>query len=124
MRRCGKRCIGLVGGVVAAVTYCFPAVAKLQEAQMVNQRALSQVNCSGSTCDTSSYTTTSWLEGPDYFIERIDEQTRYFVDVPLEPRAALQPRLQYLDLDSHERFRWGTWPRPAPLPPQDVRRAR
>jgi hypothetical protein len=86
--------IGLVGAAIATVAYCLPVAAKLQEAQMVNQRALSQVNCTASACDTSSYTTTSWLEGPDYFI---DEQARYFVDVPTSQQEELM-RLPQLDL--------------------------
>ena len=74
---------------------------------MINQRALSQVNCAGSTCDTSSYTTTSWLEGPDYFI---DEKTRYFVDVPASQQEELIrfPQLDLVDTAFVRQFRQPT----------------
>jgi hypothetical protein len=88
--------IGLVGVALATVAYFVPGMSKFQEAQSINQRALSQIDCTGSECDSSRYTTSSWLEGPDYFI---DMETRYFVDVPSADResATRFPPLDFAD---------------------------
>jgi hypothetical protein len=95
--------LGLVGVVLASVVYFVPAPRQLQEAQTINQRALSQIDCAGSACNTSRYTT-SWLEGPDYFI---DEQTKYFIEVPSsqQENSARFPPLDFADTAFIKAFR-------------------
>jgi len=44
----------------------------------VNLHALSQINCDGDTCDTSTYSTDSESEEPNYIVAI---RTGYFIDI-------------------------------------------
>jgi len=71
--------MGVVGAALAASAYVVHALPELKHQQQINRDSLSRITCTGSTCDSSEYTT-DWLhEDPDYLI---DAQTRFFLEVP------------------------------------------
>src|SRR5438445_9646588 len=71
--------IGVVGVLLTACVYLYPAYDDLQSSQKTNLRTLSEINCANPTCDTSEFSTDWQLGGPDYLVDR---QTRYFLSVP------------------------------------------
>lgn len=66
--------------LLTACIYFAAALPDLRRAQRTNEYALSEIDCTGSSCDTSKFTTDSQHQDPDYVV---DGETRYFVDVPV-----------------------------------------
>jgi len=71
--------IGAIATVLSVILYAATVYPAVRECQATNQRALSEISCVGSTCDTSSYTTDWSIGGSDYII---DTDTRLIIDVP------------------------------------------
>jgi hypothetical protein len=72
--------MGLVGTLLAACILFASAYPGLRRAQRTNEYALSEIDCTGSGCDTSRFTTDSQHQEPDYVV---DAATRFFLDVPV-----------------------------------------
>jgi hypothetical protein len=70
-----------VAAVITVFVFVGSAYRSLRRWQEINLRTLSEINCTGNSCDTSKFTTDWQLGGPDYVV---DSQTRYFINVPQE----------------------------------------
>lgn len=91
--------IGVVAALVTAFVYIVSAYPFVQRCERDSWRALSEIDCSGGTCDTSQFTTDWQLEEPDYVIYVNDTQTLYLIAFPAstEEVPAHFPPLDYLD---------------------------
>jgi hypothetical protein len=108
-RRVGRRIarfsvlIGLAGALLTALASVASAYPLLLRWRDVNQHALSEISCTGAMCDSSTYSTDSRWDDPDYVI---DAETRFFIDVTNSTAAAGRfPQLDYSDPDFIARFR-------------------
>jgi len=96
--------IGLLGTVLLGLLYLaavFPSLGQWKEA---NERALSLIECSGSACDTSKFTTDLESSSPDYVV---DSKTRYLLNTPAPTKeypAHFSP-LDYIDIEFIAKFR-------------------
>lgn len=86
-------CLGLLGSGLTVFAYLAPAYRTLERSHEINRRALSEIECTETTCDSSLFATdTKGLE-PDYVI---DEKTRFFLDFS-SPAEENLPRFAPLD---------------------------
>jgi hypothetical protein len=71
--------IGAVGALLTMLVYAASAYTALRDQTEINRRSLSEITCTGATCDTSVFVADWSLEGSDYVI---DAQTKYFIATP------------------------------------------
>jgi Putative DNA-binding domain len=96
--------MGLAAAFLAAFVFIADAYPAARLWKDINLRTLSEISCSGATCDTSVYTTDWQLSGSDYVV---DAQTRYLIDVPTSSAGNLVrfTPLDYSDTAFIARFR-------------------
>src|SRR5229473_3940199 len=75
---CFSLVMGTFGVILTILVYLAAFYAEFRDAQIINQRALSQIKCSDFNCDSSLYTTDP-TPGPDYIL---DTHTRYLLEAP------------------------------------------
>ncbi len=107
--------IGVVATLLVAFVYFLSAYPSLRRCKQTNVRTLSEIRCSGRTCDTSVFTT-DWELGASEYV--IDTQTRFFINVPTgtESPAHFAP-LDYSETAFITQFRE---PRPYNTPDGEV----
>jgi hypothetical protein len=71
--------IGAAAAIVTGLLQFAASYPEVQRWKRDNLRALSEISCSGETCDTSQFTRDWQAEEPDYVI---DTQTMYLIDNP------------------------------------------
>ncbi len=71
--------MGFAGVLLTVLVYFAAAYPDLQRAQAINQHALSEINCTGTVCDTGKFATDDQHRLPDYVV---DSETKYLVYVP------------------------------------------
>jgi len=83
------------------IASAYPFFARCREN---NLHALSEINCTGAICDTSTYSTDWQWDPPDYIV---DAETGFFIDVahPTATGTGRYAPLDYSDTDFIERFR-------------------
>lgn len=95
--------IGIAGSLLTAFAYIASAYPLLLHWREVNLHALSEIDCVGVTCDSSTYSTDSRWDDPDYVV---DTETGFFIDVANSTAAAGRfPQLDYSDPNFVAKFR-------------------
>src|SRR5712692_7247061 len=85
--------MGTFAVALTALAYLASFYPEIQRLQGVNQRALSQINCRDSSCDTTEYSTNQDTP-PDYVI---DIKSRYLIETP-PSSTEKPPHFRWLDL--------------------------
>jgi hypothetical protein len=96
--------IGVAAALLTASAYIASAYPSIRRWKEINFRALSEIKCEGSTCDTSKFTTDSQSSEPDYLV---DTETRYLMSVatPAQQKPGRFAPLDYSDTAFIARFR-------------------
>lgn len=99
--------MGVAGTLLTLLVYVASSYPFVLHWRNINLHALSEIDCTGLTCDTSGFTTDSQWEDPDYLI---DTRTRYIIDVEAQtgPNRGRFSPLDYSDTDFLARFRQPT----------------
>src|SRR5712692_6134616 len=99
--------MGVVATVLTALVYHATAYPSVRRWQGINQQTLSEIKCTGSTCDTSVFTTDWRNEGFHYVI---DKQTMYFLNFPAstEENPTRFAPLDFSDTAFVQKFRQST----------------
>jgi hypothetical protein len=97
--------IGVAGALLTACAYLASQYPLLLHWNDINLHALSQINCAGDTCDTSTYSTDSESEEPDYIVAI---QTGYLIDINTATTHGRFARMDYSDTAFFAQFQHPT----------------